>query len=75
MKNETGHRPKHASGYEAFAASQADAHAALIALGKAVDDGGLEKDLTELVKLRVSQMKWLRVLHPASSQHSPWTGR
>ena len=42
--------------YEVFKASQADAYAALIALGRAVDEGGLEKDLTELVKLRVSQM-------------------
>ncbi len=32
------------------------ANAALIALGKAVDDSGLEKTLTELVKLRVSQI-------------------
>ncbi|MES2414960.1 MAG: carboxymuconolactone decarboxylase family protein [Pseudomonadota bacterium] len=30
--------------------------AALMALGKAVDDSGLEKPLTELVKLRVSQI-------------------
>ncbi|WP_374377904.1 carboxymuconolactone decarboxylase family protein [Dongia sp.] len=29
---------------------------ALIALGKAVDESGLEKELTELIKLRVSQM-------------------
>ncbi len=42
--------------YDAFATSEAAAHDALIALGKAVDDGGLDKDLTELVKLRVSQM-------------------
>lgn len=42
--------------YEAFAASQSEAHSALIALGKTVDNGGLDKTLTELVKLRVSQM-------------------
>ncbi|MBK5949352.1 alkylhydroperoxidase [Rhodobium orientis] len=42
--------------YDAFRRSQTTAHDALIALGKTVDDGGLEKDLTELVKLRVSQM-------------------
>ncbi|MCW2307552.1 carboxymuconolactone decarboxylase family protein [Rhodobium gokarnense] len=42
--------------YDAFRTSQTAAHDALIALGKAVDDGGLEKELTELVKLRVSQM-------------------
>lgn len=29
---------------------------ALVALGKAVDDSGLEKTLTELLKLRVSQL-------------------
>lgn len=29
---------------------------ALIALGKAVDESGLEKELTELIKLRVSQI-------------------
>jgi AhpD family alkylhydroperoxidase len=33
-----------------------DARDALIALGKAVDASGLPKDLTELVKLRVSQI-------------------
>ncbi|MDY0872415.1 carboxymuconolactone decarboxylase family protein [Dongia rigui] len=33
-----------------------DARDALIALGKAVDASGLEKELTELVKLRVSQI-------------------
>jgi len=33
-----------------------DANAALLAAGKAVDDAGLAKDLTELVKLRVSQI-------------------
>lgn len=42
--------------YDVFKVFQADAHAALIALGRTVDEGGLEKDLTELVKLRVSQM-------------------
>jgi len=33
-----------------------EARNALLALGKAVDASGLEKELTELVKLRVSQM-------------------
>lgn len=42
--------------YHAFAAIAPDAHASLIALGKAVDASGLNKGLTELVKLRVSQM-------------------
>jgi AhpD family alkylhydroperoxidase len=40
--------------YEAFAKTAA--HAALIALGKSVDESGLDKALTELVKLRVSQI-------------------
>ncbi|WP_237155637.1 carboxymuconolactone decarboxylase family protein [Oryzibacter oryziterrae] len=42
--------------YEDFAKGLPAAHAALIALGKAVDETGLEKLLTELVKLRVSQI-------------------
>ena len=42
--------------YDAFRASEKAAHDALIALGKTVDDGGLDKELSELVKLRVSQM-------------------
>jgi AhpD family alkylhydroperoxidase len=40
--------------YEAFA--KTPAHAALIALGDSVDGSGLEKPLTELIKLRASQM-------------------
>lgn len=40
--------------YEVFAKTAA--HTALIALGKSVDESGLEKPLTELVKLRVSQI-------------------
>ncbi|MES2402293.1 MAG: carboxymuconolactone decarboxylase family protein [Pseudomonadota bacterium] len=39
--------------YNGYAAATS---AALLALGKAVDDSGLEKTLTELVKLRVSQI-------------------
>ncbi|MXP26937.1 carboxymuconolactone decarboxylase family protein [Altererythrobacter indicus] len=42
--------------YDDFRTSQPDAHAALLALGKCVDDVGLEKELTELVKLRVSHI-------------------
>lgn len=41
---------------ESFRAAAPDAYRALIALGKAVDDTGLEKSLTELVKVRVSQL-------------------
>jgi AhpD family alkylhydroperoxidase len=42
--------------YEAFTNTAPAAHAALTALGKAVDESGLEKELTELVKLRASQL-------------------
>ncbi|NNN04978.1 MAG: carboxymuconolactone decarboxylase family protein [Elusimicrobia bacterium] len=42
--------------YEEFAKNAPAAHSALLALGKAVDDSGLEKQLTELVKLRASQI-------------------
>lgn len=42
--------------YEDFARTAPAAHAALVALGKAVDDSGLEKELTELIKLRASQI-------------------
>lgn len=41
--------------YESFSQSEADLHAALIALTRAAG-AGLEKELTELVKLRVSQL-------------------
>jgi AhpD family alkylhydroperoxidase len=41
---------------DAFARISPDGYAALLALGKAVDDGGLDKKLTEIVKLRVSQI-------------------
>ena len=42
--------------YEAFTKTAPAAHAALTALGRAVDESGLEKELTELVKLRASQL-------------------
>jgi AhpD family alkylhydroperoxidase len=45
-----------APSYEAFRELAPAAYATLIALGKAVDDAGLDKGLTELVKLRVSQI-------------------
>ena len=51
MPNETSRMD-----YDGFRRSHPDAHAALLALGASVDDGGIEKQLTELVKLRVSQM-------------------
>ncbi|MFD0985874.1 carboxymuconolactone decarboxylase family protein [Methyloligella solikamskensis] len=44
------------STYETFRTTQPSAHDALVALGRSVDEGGLEKELTELVKLRVSQI-------------------
>lgn len=48
----------HAGGisYEHFETIAPGARAALQAMGKAVDDSGLEKMLTELIKLRVSQI-------------------
>jgi AhpD family alkylhydroperoxidase len=42
--------------YESFKQIAPDAYKALIALGKSVEDGGLDKKLTELVKIRVSQI-------------------
>lgn len=42
--------------YVRFNEMAAPARAALLALGKAVDDTGLDKALTELVKVRVSQI-------------------
>jgi AhpD family alkylhydroperoxidase len=42
--------------YEDFIKAAPGAYAGLGALGKAVDESGLEKSLTELVKLRASQM-------------------
>jgi AhpD family alkylhydroperoxidase len=42
--------------YEEFGKIATPAHAALIALGKSVDESGLEKSLTELVKVRASQL-------------------
>jgi AhpD family alkylhydroperoxidase len=50
-------RPSHARlTYEAFTTTAPAVHAALTALGKAVDESGLEKELTELLKLRASQL-------------------
>lgn len=48
----------HVSGlsYERFQELAPAARLALQAMGKAVDDSGLEKELTELLKLRVSQI-------------------
>jgi AhpD family alkylhydroperoxidase len=42
--------------YAKFNEMAASARAALLALGKAADDAGLDKALSELVKVRVSQM-------------------
>ncbi|RBP09069.1 AhpD family alkylhydroperoxidase [Roseiarcus fermentans] len=42
--------------YEAFARAAAPVQGALAALGKAVDDAGLDKAFTELIKLRASQI-------------------
>lgn len=42
--------------YERFNAVAAPARAALLALGKCVDDAGIDKGLSELIKLRASQI-------------------
>jgi AhpD family alkylhydroperoxidase len=42
--------------YEAFTTAAPGAYAGLGALSKAVDESGLDKSLTELVKLRASQI-------------------
>jgi len=42
--------------YESFTSATPAIPAALLALGKAVDDSGLEKPLTELIKIRASQI-------------------
>jgi AhpD family alkylhydroperoxidase len=42
--------------YENFTKAAPGAYGGLAALGKTVDESGLEKSLTELVKLRASQM-------------------
>lgn len=42
--------------YEGFRVSVPAAHAALLALGRAVDEAGLDKTLSEIVKIRVSQI-------------------
>jgi AhpD family alkylhydroperoxidase len=41
--------------YDEFRKTAPAANAALVAVGKAVDDSGLEKALTELIKVRASQ--------------------
>jgi AhpD family alkylhydroperoxidase len=55
MDHIEGHTPSYLS-YERFRADAPAAHAALIALSKSAGDGGLDKPLTELVKIRVSQI-------------------
>lgn len=42
--------------YDGFTKAAPAAHAALLAMGKAVEESGLDKALVELVKLRVSQI-------------------
>ncbi|SFL14754.1 carboxymuconolactone decarboxylase family protein [Methylobacterium pseudosasicola] len=42
--------------YDTFRNSVPAAHAALLALGEAVDEAGLDKRLSEIVKIRVSQI-------------------
>jgi AhpD family alkylhydroperoxidase len=52
MSNDSGARID----WTAYARLAPDVVAALAALGKAVDDSGLEKGLTELLKVRASQL-------------------
>ncbi|CAM3031744.1 MULTISPECIES: carboxymuconolactone decarboxylase family protein [Methylobacterium] len=42
--------------YDLFRTTLPNAHAALLALGRAVDEAGLDKRLSEVVKIRVSQI-------------------
>ncbi|MBU2852383.1 carboxymuconolactone decarboxylase family protein, partial [Acidithiobacillus ferrivorans] len=42
--------------YLPFTKIAPEVYAALLAIGKAVDGSGLEKTLTELIKIRVSQV-------------------
>jgi AhpD family alkylhydroperoxidase len=42
--------------YEDFRRDAGAAHAAMTALGKAIEEGGLDKSLAELIKLRASQI-------------------
>ena len=50
----SAHHPRQS--YEDFARTVPAAQAALRALGKAVDESGLDKALTELIKVRASQI-------------------
>ncbi len=50
----SGGRPR--LSYQDFTKTAASAYGALLALGKAVDDSGLDTGLTEIVKLRASQI-------------------
>ncbi|MGR6469271.1 carboxymuconolactone decarboxylase family protein [Rhizobium sp. PAMB 3182] len=49
------HHAEHVS-YKTFTTTAKDAYAGLSALSKAVNDAGMDKALTELVKIRVSQI-------------------
>jgi AhpD family alkylhydroperoxidase len=42
--------------YDTFQKTMPAAHAALLAMGKAADESGIDKTIVELVKLRVSQI-------------------
>jgi len=42
--------------YEEFSRHAPAAQAALVTMGKVIDEAGLDKELTELIKLRVSQI-------------------
>lgn len=55
MSGASVHGSPHLS-YESFRQAAPAAYSAMVALGAAVDESGLDKSLTELVKLRVSQL-------------------
>ncbi|MTJ83304.1 MAG: carboxymuconolactone decarboxylase family protein [Telmatospirillum sp.] len=54
MSSPVTHDPR--VSYEAFTHAAPAVYSALLALGKAVDASGLEKSLTELIKIRASQI-------------------
>jgi AhpD family alkylhydroperoxidase len=59
--------------YDEFRKTAAPVYAALVAIGKAVEDAGLETSLTELVRLRVSQINGCAFCmqhHLAVSRHA-----
>lgn len=59
--------------YADFQKEAPAAHAALLAMSKSVDESGLEKTLTELAKIRISQMNgcgFCTELHLKAARHN-----